>query len=859
MREARSLDGGEWRIKGSLGLDAALRAAARPRDDGPGWLPATVPGSILDDLWRAGEVADPYHERNSLLAEWVPARAWTYRRRLPAGDRGDRGDPRRVVLRFDGVDHACHVFLDGEPLARHEGMFVPFEVDLGGRLGDGPPDGGDDHELAVVVEPAPPDEPQVGRTSRVRIHKSRMVYGWDFCPRLIHQGIWRSVVLERVEPVSIRDVWARPELAVDLREARVEVRVALEADRTTPVRVTAEVRGPSTARAETAGEAAAGRSELRLALSVDEPALWWPNGLGEPVVHRLVVRVDGPEGALDERDVPRGFRRLELAPNVGAPAGARPYTLVVNDRPIYANGWNWVPLDALYGVPRPARLAHLLRLAAGANVNLLRVWGGGLIESEAFYDACDRLGILVWQEFSQSSSGVDSEPAADAAFVELMSREAATIVPLRRNHPSLAVWCGGNELEDAAGPLDERSPVLAGLRDVVARLDPDRAWLPSSPSGPRFHNRLEDAAATDPDGLHDVHGPWEHQGLRGQYELYDQGTSLLNSEFGVEGMTNRRTHEKLIGAARRLPATRANAVYRHLGDWWINEPFVQEAFGGRLTDLDALRRASQFLQADGLRYAVEANRRRWPRNSGSIPWQFNESYPNAWCTSAVDHRGDPKPAWFAVRRAYAATVICARFDRAALGESPVLPLSVWAWADGPPRRYLATWRILDVDGVTLGGSEADVELEDGRPRAVGPEERLDLETRPPLFFLDLRLEDGDGRPAATNRYLLSGGSHFGALLDLGPAGLDVEVEMTGGTGGAWRVELRHRSGPAAIGLSLEDDRPIGARGWAEADDGAFDLLPSERRVVSVAWADAPAAGRRLRLSAWNVDPVVLHG
>jgi beta-mannosidase len=131
-------------------------------------------------------------------------------------------------------------------------------------------------------------------------------------------------------------------------------------------------------------------------------------------------------------------------------------------------------------------------------------------------------------------------------------------------------------------------------------------------------------------------------------------------------MTNRRTHEALISAPRRWPATRANGVYRHLGDWWNNEPLVQASFGGRLDDLESLRRASQHLQASGLGYAVEANRRRWPRNSGSLPWQFNEPYPSAWSTCAVDHRGDPKPAYYAVRRAYASMTVTASFDRAAL-------------------------------------------------------------------------------------------------------------------------------------------------------------------------------------------------
>ncbi len=842
MRRSVSLEsgaGGLWQVKGYLGVDAALRAAARPFASDGGWLPAQVPGSVLDDVWHAGEVPDPYVERNSLAAEWVPERAWLYRRRFD-GAPAEPGE--RAWLRFEGVDHGASIYLDGALVGRHEGMFVPFELDVSGRVGPG------EHVLAVVVDPAPESEPQVGRTSRVRIHKSRMTYGWDFCPRMVHQGIWQPVAIVRAGWARVVDVWARPLLAPDLRSARLDVEIRIDAAHGGPMTAEIALVGAVSAAATIQADAPPGQSTISASLDVADPPLWWPNGLGEPALHRLVVRLSDAAGTLDERSVPVGFRTVALRPNEGGPPGARAYTWVVNGTPVCVNGWNWVPLDAMYGVPRLARLEHLMRLAQAANVNLLRIWGGGLIETRAFYEACDRLGLMVWQEFSQSSSGVESEPSRDPQFVELMRREAEAIVPLRRNHPSLAAWCGGNELEKAGGgPLDEcDSPVLGALGEVVGRLDPDRAWFPTSPSGPRFHNRLDEIAA-DPDGLHDVHGPWEHQGLAEHHGLWDRGTSLFNSEFGVEGMTNRRSHEALIKPENRWPATRDNPAYRHLGDWWINEPLVQAAFGGRLHDLESLRRASQFLQAEGLRYAVEANRRRWPRNSGSIPWQFNESYPNAWCTAAVDHRGDPKPAYHAVRRAYAPTVVCAEFPSPALAGSNVLPFQVWAWGTGG--RSMAMWRIVDIDGSCNEETGEDVELSDGRPTRVGLPEVLELARVGPLFILDLWLQQA-GRRVATNRYLLSVSGDFRALLELMPARLDIRP-MPGG------IHVAHRGGPAAMGVRIEDDRAIDAPGWAEIADDGFDLLPGESRSIAVRWADAPAQGRRLRVSAWNVTAVTV--
>ena len=846
MRRSIPLDGADWKVKGYLGLDGALAAARRGGEAGPGWLPASVPGSVIHDLWRSGEVPDPYVERNSLAIEWVPERAWLYRRRVSVPD-GAVADGGRAWLRFDGVDFGCHVFLDGEPLGRHEGMFTPFEFEVGERL---PP--GVDHELAVVVEPAPETEPQTGRTSRVRIHKSRMTYGWDFCPRMIHQGIWQPVSLEIAGHVRITDVWARPQVSADFRRARVTIQVQLDVAEPRRVAVSAELDGRSAT--ETA-ELGAGRRTVALELDVADPPLWWPNGHGPSPVSRLVVRATGDDGVTDERSVPIGFRTVELAPNEGGEASARPYTFVVNGRRIYAKGWNWVPHDVFHGVPRPDRIEHLTGLLARAHVNLVRVWGGGLIETAAFYDACDRRGIMVWQEFIQSSSGVEDTPSSNPTFVELMTREAEQIVPLRRNHPSLVAWCGGNELQDD-GPLDdERSPVLAALHDVVRRLDPDRAWLPTSPTGRVFHNRL-DKIEEDPDGLHDVHGPWEHQGLAAQYELYNRGTSLLNSEFGVEGMTNRRTHDALIpDPAHRWPAGLDNPVYRHLGEWWNNLPLLQAAFGGRLDDLEAVRRASQRLQADGLRYAVEANRRRWPRNSGSLPWQFNEPYPFAWSTSAVDYRGDPKPAYFAVRRAYAPVAITARFDRAVLEGADCLDADIWTWSEHERIEGVAHARVVDLAGAELVSASWAVEVTPEGPVIAGRFETRFDGLPPDLFLLDVTLADKASTTRATNRYLFGGGSDLAPLLDLEPATIAVEIDRDDER---WLLRLEHRGGPAAIGMTIEDGRPIHDPGWAGADDSGFDLLPGERADVAVTWRDAPAAGRRLRLSAWNVEAMVIE-
>jgi beta-mannosidase len=677
----RSLDGDEWQLKGFLGEEWQWHLD-KPWD-AHGWLPARVPGSVVDDLMRAGEVADIYRERNSRLAEWVPQRAWIYRRRVAGGR-----------IEFGGVDHEATVFVDGKELIHHEGAFTPFAVDV--------PEG--EHLLAVVVHAAPQSEPQVGRTSRVRVHKSRMGYGWDFCPRLVHQGIWRPVELDPPRKVF-------PLVVLEDGVGTVEV-------------------------------------DGEVVLRVEAPELWWPNEMGEQRLYRV-------------GDFSVGFRTIELDD----------YRVVVNGVPMPIKGWNWVPIDALYGVPRPEKLAHLLGLAARAGVNMLRIWGGGLVETREFYELCDRLGLLVWQEFSQSSSGIESVPSDDAEFVATMLADASEIVPRLRRHPSLAVWGGGNELDG-----DDSTPVLAALRAVVRELDPGRAWLATSPLGER-----------------DEHGPWEHQGLRGQYEHYDTRTSVLHSEFGVEGMTNRHALEALIDEEHRWPAERTNPVYEHLGAWWNNSALVQEVFGGRIEDVETMLRASQWLQYEGLRYAVEATLR---RGAGVIPWQFNESYPNAWCTCAVDYHGQPKPAYYGVARAYRGA------------PSAQFATCAWGGEREARARVSSPARFVDLDGAVIAESS-------------GGEVAAQLDA----FASDVFLLDLEGR----NRYVMTRTENLAPLLDLPAA--QVEVERARDS-----LVLRHTAGPAAIGVVID---------VVVCSDNVLDLLPGEERTIEV---DGDGA---VRVEGWN--------
>lgn len=852
MNSRISLNGDDWLFKDFYGEDWRWRGSHLPESrDRRHWRTGSIPGCPHHDLWRLGEIPNPYVERNSLLCEWIPQRTWVYKKTLVIDD---ELKGMRVQLRFDGVDYQAEFFLNGESLGIHTGMFTPAIFDVTDVLRYG-----GENLLAVVVEPAPFEEPQVSRTSRVRTIKPRMNYWWDFCPRMIHLGIWDDVYLEVTGPVRMEDVFVRPQLINGFRHADVSVTTDLDS----PIKVTVDLEvtlrhaGTVVAHERTRHELGPGHTQLETCLEVTAPRLWWSNGSGEQELYEAEVRVALPsaEDTSSARIIPFGIRQIELAPNESAHPSALPYTFVVNGRKVYAKGWNWVPMDALYSVPQPAKLERLLTLAKRANVNLLRVWGGGLIERESFYNLCDRLGIMVWQEFIQSSSGIENLPSSSSDFVGMWTQAAEQIIPRKRNHPSLAIWCGGNELSGASElPLDDSHPVLAGLKSAVKRLDPDRLWLPTSPSGPVFGNSLE-GIARDSSALHDVHGPWEYQGATEHYELYNRGASLLHSEFGVEGITNLRTLDATIKKEHQWPVDLDNPYWFHRGAWWVKRPMWDATFG-QLPDVETMVRATQFMQADGLRYALESDRRRKYHNSGTLPWQFNEPYPMAACTSAVDYYARPKPSYYAVARAYGPLLLSAKFHALVWEGCEDFEAEAWI-SNSHERRYhnaALRMRLFGSDG-KMYAEHAETVFFSANCATKLAAMREPLASIPgEIFFLDLQLLSPDGDALAHNRYAFSRAANLAPLLACPPTNLSVSST---GVESEQIVILTNGAESTAMFVWLEDARDLNTSGYAYFDDNYFCLFPGESRTITVTWKDDPTGEQCLEISGWNTERILL--
>jgi beta-mannosidase len=624
-----------------------------------GFIPAQVPGVVQEDLLEQEIIEDLHKDMDSMKAEWVPQRNWLYKKFLNIGT---ELKGKRIRLHYEGVDYSAKYYINGIFLGQHEGMFEPVEFDITQHIKFG-----ESNIIAVAIDEAPREQCQVGYTSKVKTTKARVNYWWDFAQRIIPLGIWDEVYIIVDDGCSIDNLRIMTELSEDFEQGEVRTEVEITADRT--------IKGQAILKVKFASEIFSeesltlylrkGSNLININTKLYNPKFWWPNGYGEQNQYSAEIILIEEDKELYSHEEKFGFRSVKLMPNDDFEVAPN-YKFNINGKSIFIKGWNWVPIDLLYGRDKTDRYSHLITLAKKANVNMLRVWGGGLIEKEIFYKLCDEQGIMIWQEFNQSSSGIENKPGDEKWYIDMFKKYAITAVKKRRNHAALVIWCGGNELiSDSGLPLDNDTPLLAEFKKVVEQYGNNHIYLPTSPFGKIFGLNIENTKRKGE--LYDIHGPWAYQGVKLQYELYNENSCALQSEFGAEGTVDYDILKSFMSEDKMWPPTRENRTWSHHGAWFINYDMMCKTFG-ELADIKEYVKLSHYLQAEGLRYAVEANRRRTLQCGGTLPWQFNEPFPNGVGTASVNYYGVPKMAYYYVKKAYEPLALSLKYSSQAFVE-----------------------------------------------------------------------------------------------------------------------------------------------------------------------------------------------
>lgn len=634
-----------------------------------GWLPARVPGTVHEALLDAGLIPDPFYGLNEKAVQWVGEQDWLYRCDFEVSPAFIAEGP--VTLCCDGLDTVAMVWLNGKQVLATDNMFLPRRVSVTEHLQPG------GNVLVILFVSAlrcgKDREAQWGRRaawngdpSRVYVRKAQYHYGWDWGPCLLTAGPWRAVRLEAGAD-RIAEVHCPVEVASDLERAVIPVTLSVEVDAAAgglARAVDLRLIDPSGTVADRVRLHVSEGGEVRHSFVVDRPELWWPNGHGSQPLYHIQATLTRGEAVLDRSDRRLGIRRLRLLqePITGEPGSS--FAFEVNNVPIFCGGANWIPADSFTTRLGPHDYRVQLEQAAAAHMVMLRVWGGGIYEEDAFYDQCDELGLMVWQDFMFACGMYPGH----AEFQESVRDEAEAQVRRLRHHPCLVLWCGNNEDYEIAESLNAYHPEDSGDSDearfparaiyeqllpaVCERLDPARPYWPGSPYGgrPAGDQTVGDRHAWD---------IW-HRAMA-PYRDYPRYAGRFVSEFGMQSCPAPETIASVLPPEERYSQSRTMDYHNKASDGprrlavYLNDTL-------RVDDtIEDYIYATQFVQSEALAGAYRGWRRRWSgpgqyRVAGALVWQLNDCWPvTSW--AIVDYARRLKPAYHAVRRELAPLVV----------------------------------------------------------------------------------------------------------------------------------------------------------------------------------------------------------
>lgn len=612
-RETVTLDG-PWELIGPSRATAVLDNPDGPMRTYSISALATVPAALT----ASGVLPeDPYFDDTPADIAWVGREPWEY---VHTFDAPAKWAGRHVRLVVEGATYRAQVTLNNKDVGETVGMF-----DRG--VWDVTPLVQTDARNRLQIRTEPASDPTAAVVSQ-------MAYGWDFAPQIPPVGLWRPVRLLVSGPVGLDQPWCR---TVSIADAVATVRAGVLLTNLTDVQTQVTLQGRIIS--PDGDEVAAfnrpallppnASREVFVDIDIPEPRLWWPNGYGAQPLYRLRMRLLDQEGEASDAAATRfGIRIIEMLPNDDKRLGQYNWTFAVNGRRIFAQGANWVPVDSLFRTER-WRYERLIRLARDAGMTMFRVWGGGIVETPEFYDLCDEYGILVWQDFWLANDEYSNLSVAEARG------NARDAVRLIRGHPSLALWCGGNEFYPDAVGTEELVDMLA---EVVAEECPGIAFHRASPYRGDDHNW----------------GVWH--GLQ-PHTAYLHFTPF-RSEAGMQAPPVVESLKRFLPESDLYPP--GYGWTYHKGVPSKMDPYAQE--WGAAPTLNGYVNRVQLAQAAADRFNLEVCRsRRW-RTSGCLLWQFNEPWP-AICWSLVDYYGTPKPAYYYFKRSASPIALVAEYDK----------------------------------------------------------------------------------------------------------------------------------------------------------------------------------------------------
>ena len=623
------------------------------------WYSAIVPGCVHTDLLNNKVIDDPFYRDNEQKQQWIGKTDWEYQTTFNVTPEILARD--NIELVFEGLDTYANVLLNDEPLLNADNMFRTWRADCKQLLKPGAntlrirfrsPINEVLPLMAKMSYQLPAGNDQGEKTSP-HTRKAPYQFGWDWGPRFVTSGVWRPVSLEAWDKARVDDLHILPK-KVTAAAASLTAEVEVVANSNATVTILVDNLTDKRMAAKREVNLTPGSNRVALDFAIARPALWWPNGLGAHPLYIFKARLLINGKPIDEATTRTGLRSLELRQQPDE--SGKSFTFVINGVPVFAKGGNWIPADSFPTRISKDKYRQLLESVRDTNMNMLRVWGGGIYERNDFYELCDEMGILVWQDFM---FGCSMYPG-DQAFLDNVRQEAIDNVKRLRNHPSIVIWVGNNEIESAwfhwgwknqlpASLWDDYLKIFKGvLPEVCGSLDPSRPYWPSSPS-----SNLED----DPESqkMGDLHY-WQVWHASLPFSEYEKQHPRFMSEYGFQSFPQLETvNTYTVPADHDIKSPVMMAHQRHpRGNQLIREYMLREYPEPK--DFESFLYVSQVLQAEGIKIGAEHLRRIMPHNMGSLFWQIDDCWPVAsW--SSIDYTGRWKALQYYARRFYSEILV----------------------------------------------------------------------------------------------------------------------------------------------------------------------------------------------------------
>jgi beta-mannosidase len=809
-----------WEFRQSLD-DQANTSAATSGVPVPEWRPAKVPGDVHLDLLHNGLIPEPFFRDNESQLQWIENASWEYRTLVTVTSNTLAHQHLEMV--FEGLDAACTVYVNGQKLASPDNMFREWRIDVKPVLKAGK------NEIRVVF-PSPikaaeqvaaqdPWRPRTHTEAKTYIRKAAYEYGWDWGPRFVTSGIWRPVYLETWDEARIENVFVEQrDLSAEV--AHLDVRADIIASHAGPTSIVLEYKQAGRAvRVRREFSLNSGLNQIDLPVEIEHPNLWYPAGYGEQPIYQFDVQLSAGGQPVDSAVVKTGLRKVVLRRDQDK--WGRSFEFDVNGIPVFAKGADVIPFDSFPSRVTTAQYRRVLQSAKDANMNMVRLWGGGYYESQEFYDLCDELGIMVWQDMM---FGNDWQPGT-YEFKQEIEREAEYQMRRLRNHPSVVLWSGNNETEllrdwNGRGQLpadvhehiwqDYLSEFSGILARTAAQTDPETPYWPSSPSAD--YEDLSDSYLSGDN--HD----WSVWHGNSNFSEYEKHHWRFVSEYGFQSFPEMKTIETFTTPEDRtsiftpvMLAHQKNAS----GNSIIHDYMLR--YYGEPKDFASFLYASQVLQAESVKIGAEHFRRERPRTMGSIFWQLNDCWPVAsW--SSIDYAGRWKALQYYARRFYAPQLVSPHIENGAL--------AIYVVSDEvQPKHGELRLQVMDFSGKIVMTLNQSVHIDPLSSKVYvriplaeiqdSDHAALDLST----IFGNVSLLV-DGREVSTNLI------YFAPTKQIRLPQAGIEVTLNGSSGG---YELGLKS--PVLARSVYVSFPTAA---AELSDNYVDLLPGHQITIHVA-------------------------